>query len=70
MRDYYDVLGVDKSASDEELKRDYMRLARKYHPDVNKDDPQAEEKFKEINEAYGVLSDQKTRAEYDQFGHE
>jgi molecular chaperone DnaJ len=69
-RDYYEVLGVDKSASDEELKRAYRRLARKYHPDVNKDDPQAEEKFKEINEAYGVLSDQKTRAEYDQFGHE
>lgn len=69
-RDYYEVLGVDKNATEDELKRAYRKLARKYHPDVNKDDPQAEEKFKEINEAYSVLSDSKTRAQYDQFGHE
>lgn len=69
-RDYYEVLGVDRNATEDELKRAYRKLARQYHPDVNKDDPQAEEKFKEINEAYGVLSDPKTRAQYDQFGHE
>lgn len=69
-RDYYEVLGVDKNVTDDELKRAYRKLARKYHPDVNKDDPQAEEKFKEISEAYSVLSDSKTRAQYDQFGHE
>ena len=69
-RDYYEVLGVDRNATEEEIKRAYRKLARKYHPDVNKDDPDAEEKFKEINEAYSVLSDPKTRAQYDQFGHE
>ncbi|MBO8141409.1 MAG: molecular chaperone DnaJ [Firmicutes bacterium] len=67
-RDYYEVLGVSRDASPEEIKRAYRKLARQYHPDVNKDDPQAEEKFKEINEAYRVLSDPQARAKYDQFG--
>ncbi len=66
-RDYYEVLGVSKSASQSELKKAYRSLAKKYHPDVNKD-PGAEEKFKEINEAYEVLSDENKRATYDQFG--
>ncbi len=68
-RDYYEVLGVPKGASDEEIKKAYRRLARKYHPDVNKDDPNAEEKFKEINEAHEILSDSQKRAAYDRFGH-
>lgn len=68
-RDYYEVLGVPRGASEQEIKKAYRRLARQYHPDVNKDDPQAEEKFKEINEAYRVLSDPEARARYDQFGH-
>jgi molecular chaperone DnaJ len=69
-RDYYEVLGVDKSASKEEIKRAYRRLAKKYHPDMNKDNPKkAEEKFKEISEAYGVLSDDTKRKQYDLFGH-
>lgn len=67
-RDYYEVLGVQKGVSEEELKKAYRRLARKYHPDVNRDDPNAEDKFKEINEAYEVLSDKEKRAKYDQFG--
>ena len=68
-RDYYEVLGVGKDASEAEIKKAYRRLARKYHPDVAKDDPQAEEKFKEATEAYKVLSDPEARAKYDQFGH-
>ena len=68
-RDYYEVLGVSRNASEEELKSAFRRLARKFHPDVN-DSPDAEEKFKEINEAYGVLSDQEKRAAYDRFGHD
>ncbi|MEA3345450.1 MAG: molecular chaperone DnaJ [Chloroflexota bacterium] len=67
-RDYYEVLGVGRGASEEEIKRAYRQLARKYHPDVN-DSPDAEERFKEINEAYQVLSDSETRARYDRFGH-
>src|SRR3989337_2834439 len=66
-RDYYEVLGVPKSASKEEIKDSYRKLALQYHPDRNKS-PDAEEKFKEISEAYAVLSDDEKRAQYDQFG--
>ena len=66
-RDYYQVLGVDRGASAEEIQRAYRKLARQYHPDVNKD-PGAEERFKEIGEAYDVLSDPKSRERYDRFG--
>lgn len=68
-RDYYEVLGVEKSASSDELKRAYRKVAKKYHPDINKDDKEAENKFKEANEAYAVLSNEEQRARYDQFGH-
>ena len=68
-RDFYDILGVGKNASDDEIKAAFRKLARQYHPDVNKN-PDAEEKFKEINEAYGVLSDADKRARYDRFGRE
>lgn len=69
-RDYYEVLGVPKTATQDELKKAYRKLARKYHPDLNKDNPEAAEKFKECNEAYSVLSDEQKRAQYDQFGPE
>ena len=64
-KDYYAVLGVSKDASDKDIKKAYRKLARKYHPDSNPDDPAAEAKFKEVNEAYEVLSDPETRKEYD-----
>lgn len=69
-RDYYEVLGVDKDASQDDIKKAYRSLARKYHPDVNKDDPQAADKFKEVKDAYDVLSDTNKKAQYDQFGHD
>ncbi len=68
-RDYYEILGVSKDASDAELKKAYRKMAVKYHPDQNPDDKAAEEKFKEVSEAYEVLSDSQKRAQYDQFGH-
>ncbi len=68
MRDYYEILGVPRNASQEDIKKAYRKLVRQYHPDLNKDDPEAERKFKEINEAYEVLSDPEKRAKYDKYG--
>lgn len=68
-RDYYEVLGVSKGATDEELKKAYRKLAKQYHPDLNPNDKSAEAKFKEANEAYAVLTDAEKRRQYDQFGH-
>ena len=67
-KDYYDILGVDKKAGADELKKAYRKLALKYHPDQNKDNPEAEAKFKELNEAYDILKDPQKRAAYDQYG--
>ena len=67
-RDYYEVLGVDKSASPDQIKKAYRKLAKKYHPDMNPGDDEAANKFKEVNEAYEVLSDETKKAKYDQFG--
>ena len=68
-REYYEVLGVIKSASPEEIKKAYRKLALKYHPDKNKGDKTAEAKFKDASEAYHVLSDKERRSNYNQFGH-
>lgn len=68
-RDYYEVLGVSKTASDDEIKKAFRTLAKKYHPDMHPGDKECEEKFKEAQEAYAVLSDQEKRRQYDQFGH-
>ncbi len=68
-RDYYEVLGVSRDATNDEIKKAYRKLARKYHPDANKDDQNAAEKFKEVSEAYSVLSDPGKRESYDRFGH-
>jgi len=68
-KDYYEVLGVNKDASDEDIKKSYRKLAMKYHPDRNPDNPKAEEQFKEAKEAYEMLSDDQKRAAYDQYGH-
>ncbi len=67
-RDYYEILGIDRKASQDDIKKAFRKLARKYHPDLNPGDKTAEHKFKEINEAYEVLGDEKKRADYDQFG--
>lgn len=68
-RDYYEILGIQKGASDDEIKKAYRNLAKQYHPDANPNDPTAEGKFKEVSEAYAVLSDSTKRQQYDQFGH-
>lgn len=68
-RDYYEVLGISKNASDDEIKKAYRKLAKQYHPDLNPNNPEAEAKFKEVNEANDVLSDSQKRQRYDQFGH-
>ena len=67
-KDYYEILGVPRTATVAEIKKAYRKLARKYHPDLNPGDKSAEARFKEIQEAYSVLSDPKKRAQYDQFG--
>ncbi|MEA5050703.1 MAG: molecular chaperone DnaJ [Oscillospiraceae bacterium] len=68
-RDYYEVLGVDRNATDDQIKSAFRKMAKKYHPDLNPDDPNATKKMQEVNEAYEVLSDKQKRAKYDQFGH-
>src|ERR1700739_474688 len=68
-QDFYEILGVSKSADADELKRAYRKLAMQYHPDRNPDDKSAEQKFKDINEAYDILKDDQKRAAYDRFGH-
>ena len=68
-RDYYEVLGLQKGASDDEIKKAFRKMAMKYHPDKNPGDKEAEEKFKQVNDAYGVLSDPDKKSKYDRFGH-
>lgn len=68
-RDYYEVLGLKKGASEDEIKKAFRKMAMKYHPDRNPGDKEAEEKFKEVNEAYSVLSDPDKKSKYDRFGH-
>ena len=68
-RDYYEVLGIERTASADDIKKSYRKLAVKFHPDKNPGDKEAEEKFKEIGEAYEVLSDPQKRAAFDQYGH-
>src|SRR3990170_8457511 len=68
-KDYYEVLGINRDASDEEIKKSYRKLAMKFHPDRNPDNPKAEENFKEAKQAYEILSDAGKRAAYDQYGH-
>lgn len=68
-RDYYEVLGVSKNATEDEIKKAYRKMAKMYHPDLHPDDPEAAEKFKEVNEANDVLTDPQKRQRYDQFGH-
>ena len=68
-RDYYEILGINRDASEDEIKKAYRKLAMKYHPDRNTDNPKAEEHFKEAKEAYEILSDAQKRAAYDQYGH-
>ena len=69
-KDFYEILGIQKNASDEEIKKSYRKLAMKYHPDRNKDDKTAERKFKEAAAAYEALKDPQKRAAYDQYGHD
>jgi len=70
MKSYYDTLGISKNASEDEIKKAFKKKALQYHPDHNKNDPKAEEKFKEVNEAYAVLKDKDKRKQYDTFGAE
>ena len=67
-KDYYDVLGINRNADEKEIKRAYRKLAKKYHPDINPGDKEAEQKFKELTEAYNVLSDSEKKKLYDQYG--
>src|SRR4051812_28289929 len=68
-RDYYETLGLSRGATEDEIKKAYRKLAMRYHPDKNPGDKAAEEHFKEVSEAYGILSDQERRGQYDRFGH-